>query len=235
MLHVFYHIAAMNNWQDVVLEQTNLLSVPDDHILNVSVGYDGEDNSDLGILLNGPFNIGETVGSPLSQYEFPAMRMISQQRNEMDDDDLVLYFHTKGVSKPNDLRTTKWRELMNMAMLEYLPHRIHEITPAKHIDAVGVGWSDMYRSIHHFSGNFWLARASYIKELPDFDEYNKIKRVNFEGGDADYRFNAEFWIGSANPIVISQYLRNTHYPWYDRESWDKQINKFRLYEKSFRI
>ena len=41
----------------------------------------------------------------------------------------------------------------------------------------------------HFSGNFWVASARWLRSLPDFATYHSALGL--------VRFSCEFWIGSA--------------------------------------
>lgn len=228
----------MGNWKEVVADQLKLLNLPPNVLTGFyfSIGlskdaYEKDEQQCEELKIINSLHSGAFLKkSLLSEYEFPAMRMISShvKAGIIEDDDYVLYFHTKGVSIPTNIRAQKWRVFMNLAMLKYLPKRIKELEETG-MDLNGVNWSD-WAGIEHFSGNFWLTRGAYIKSLPDFDVYNQTKRANFEKSDRDYRFNAEFWIGASSrkPYkVISQYMRNSHWPWYDAKTWDIHIEKYR--------
>ena len=58
----------------------------------------------------------------------------------------------------------------------------------------------------HYPGNFWMARTSFIKTLPDFGHYYARASVHRRVPDPKWhRLPCEFWIGSgiATPNVFS--------------------------------
>jgi hypothetical protein len=71
-------------------------------------------------------------------------------------------------------------------------------------DAVGVN----YRSSPwpHFSGNFWWARSTYIRELvpPSGRDMSAVRDVDVDAETAE-RLKYERWLGTNNPSVFSFY------------------------------
>lgn len=106
----------------------------------------------------------------------------------------VLYAHTKGA-RDNTEFNIAWRRSMtrrvvggweaNAKLLEgrYDAVGCHWLTPEKHHRP------ERGRPVTTpmFGGNFWMARASYLRELPP--------------PGTDYRHQAEEWIGYENPKV----------------------------------
>lgn len=82
----------------------------------------------------------------------------------IEDDDYVLYMHSKGVTRIDHfswVRIMDWRNLMEW----YLIHS-HETCLEKLSDHDVVGTNFSIHPVPHFSGNFWWIRGSYYKSLP---------------------------------------------------------------------
>lgn len=91
-------------------------------------------------------------------------------RNHVDPTDVILYLHTKGVTKPGDMNVFYWTLYMHYFLL-----RRHErcIQLLQTYDTVGCQILRAPKT--HYSGNFWWARASYFLKLeprigPDYYE-----------------------------------------------------------------
>lgn len=83
--------------------------------------------------------------------------------NKVDDNDYILYIHSKGVTKnymEEIIRIEDWRNLMEW----YLIHKYEKcIALLKDYDTVGLNY---YESPYvHYSGNFWWSRGSHYKKL----------------------------------------------------------------------
>lgn len=211
-MRVVYHTAAMGNWQEVVTEQLALLKSVDLPMVDCThVGYG------LTWLLDEAKRQGVTLNicdhsTHLEQYEKAAIRRV--QSLAMRSNEPILYLHTKGVSAPDVENKRKWRLLMQEHVVKNWEQHAGALSE---FDAVGVNWIDSKRT-PHFSGNFWVARPSWLRKLPDFDQYHKKfrRRIRYE------RCTCEFWIGS-NPRckVKSLVCRNEEF-WknaYDFDKW----------------
>jgi hypothetical protein len=112
-----------------------------------------------------------------------------------------LYLHTKGASAPFDEDKARWRRLMQRELVDNW--RLHLPRLADH-DVIGVDWIS-WPPHPHFSGNFWLARADWIRKLPSFSSWHRS--LGF------VRFSCEFWIGAApTPRVGSLFCRDLQWP-----------------------
>lgn len=181
----FYAIAAMNNWKEVVLEQKDLC---DSLCINPICSLLGtiEDKKwveDTGLKI-------QYWSKELTEYETPALEMLYEWslQNPLG---AVLYFHTKGVSVPKDDNKKYWRWLMqDYLIVEYETN----LKKLELCDMVGVSWME---DLHypHFSGNFWMARCDWIKNLINPREYRNNGGPNFWQHPWD-RMHAEMWIGS---------------------------------------
>jgi hypothetical protein len=117
-------------------------------------------------------------------------------------DDIIMYAHTKGAHEPH-LFNNYWRRSMEIALVDrWKPNR-----NALHLggyDAIGSYWLTPeywtkklkektgadFGPTPYFGGNYWMAKASYLRTLP--------KLIPSED-----RFDAERWIGTNRPNVIN--------------------------------
>jgi hypothetical protein len=151
--------------------------------------------------------------SNLIEFEYPTLFLL--QEFCMTHDVYVLYFHTKGVSDPDNTRKILWRErLVQKTILE---HATCISLLNKGCDISGSGWKEHpYNDMipvpytifkySHFSGNFWWANSLYICTLPDLKtiesevrhEYDPSIPVAFD----NYRVYCEIWIGMQKDIRV---------------------------------
>jgi hypothetical protein len=108
--------------------------------------------------------------------EFPSLHLLWVHSNEIDDEDYkILYLHTKGVTKPDSNEVKDWVEYMSYFNIEKWQDRVNEL---ENYDTTGVnlgGKKEDYledtltwgygKSPLHYSGNFWWAKSSYVKNL----------------------------------------------------------------------
>lgn len=125
----------------------------------------------------------------LAEFEFPTLLKLHQHC--IAHDGFVFYLHSKGVfSRGQFASVDDWRRY-----LTYFVVRQHEQC-IRHLgngfDVAGVNWQ--LRPWPHFSGNFWWARAAFIRSLPD-------PRQLSAGDDA--RRGAERWIGLRPDVRVA--------------------------------
>jgi hypothetical protein len=158
-LQLFYHVAQMGNWREVVTEQIKLFAWVGLRPMTGVLGAESIDGIDLGDIL---FHRDE-----LADCEAATMQEMWKWCCEHQDD-AVLYCHTKGVSEPSRRRTL-WRQLMNKVVVERWRENIALLAE---FDAVGF----CYRTsaTPHFAGNFFLARADWIASLPSIYAYREF-------------------------------------------------------------
>ena len=103
-------------------------------------------------------------------------------------DGFIFYAHTKGASSNSEL-ARQWRVSMTHDTVTRWRTCVEALYQA---DAVGPYWlksdePEHKEHKHFFAGNFWWARAYYLRELPPPRN--------------DHRFQAEGWVGLGDPTV----------------------------------
>lgn len=179
MPRVVYHVAGMGPWwKPIVAEQLGQLRDAGlTRIVCTHVG-EGEDwlreKADaVGVDLRVAYHSDD-----VRQWECPAIRLIERMAAESDEP--ILYLHSKGVSHDPAAEPVyhAWR-LMSMDQL--VGKWRENIAKLRGMDAIGPNW---WQKSEHFSGNFWMARPSWIRKLPRFDTYFRD------------RYSCERWIGA---------------------------------------
>jgi hypothetical protein len=194
-----YHIAAMNHWRVVVREQlTILFSGGGCASLNITLAGSDSDEQVLGDILASlarpePVQIKR---SRLDDFEHSAMTLVDEAATASEFP--VLYFHTKGCGFPHEW-SELWRKYMNVLIAQagkcagflrendydacgYLLTRFPETNP----------FAERGHSI--FGGNFWMARACYIRGLVPYAEWyegtEQSRYVAERGLDREKRIRA---------------------------------------------
>lgn len=180
---VIYHIAQMGDWQEVVCEQLSDLSAAGlTEVRATILGGTGDwlvsEAKRRGIELT------VVSESPrLKLYESPGIAEVA--RLAAQGDRPILYLHTKGVSTPGSLGKRLWRRVM----MKHLVRPWRDLWPLLNSHhAIGCNWMTTHPQ-PHFAGNFWIARADYLRALPPWETW--WRKRGYE------RFSCESWIGSA--------------------------------------
>jgi len=130
-------------------------------------------------------------------YEIPTLAHLKDHCDNQTEESFVLYLHHKGITRPYSEPVRDWRDLMmyfNVTQWRDCVGKLHQ-----GYDTVGALWRGDYH-YPHYSGNFWWAKSSYIKQLPAFrkpSENNYQSQFGF--ADVPHKEDAEFWLGLARP------------------------------------
>ncbi len=189
---VFYHVACMGNWVEVVIEQLRLLAYAG--ITRATAAVLGEEDQ-----VDTVNRIAESCGVDLAVKfaspdtklcEMPTLTLLDDWCKARTSADPVMYLHTKGVSQPNDLVKKAWRRLMQRHVVWDWRANVERL---KLCDAVGVDYQN--GNMPHFSGNFWLARSDWIETLPRPMDY-RLSRPDFNWAGHSWRgrMYAETWL-----------------------------------------
>ncbi len=131
-------------------------------------------------------NQGWTIAAEADTgYEQVTLTALQTQIPDMADDDLVLYTHAKG-SWRNMAMEDQWRRAMIWHLIIGWHHCVNLLEDH---DTVGCYWKPRQA---HYAGNFWWARAQYLRTLPPVTGNNHAERGL-----------AETWIGLRNPTIAN--------------------------------
>ncbi len=174
MVHIYYHIYAVDGVETIIDEQLNLIKSHFDfsYILNVGISI-GQENKCITDILTKFDNVRDvrTNGS-----EFVTLDLIEKDKDKFGDSDYILYLHTKGASKQDNKNVITWRHLMNYFNIEKVKN-VFKLFEKTDFNTYGVllGRAGKWTI---YSGNFWWMRGDYAKTI-------KIENTK------ENRFNAE--------------------------------------------
>ena len=147
-----YRGSALNNWETVLREQCTriIFSGLYDIVHSIrcyAIDVNGDQETVCRNLLRNYGMKFYLEGVERTGTEWLTLKNI---KDRVEDDDIVLYIHTKGVSRYNTDNYTleKCLEIFN--------------TNIK-IDTIGI---NVAGKPYHYSGNFWWARGRYLRSLP---------------------------------------------------------------------
>ena len=181
-IHVFIHACTKGNWKQTLTEQLDRLQT--------SGLYDACDSINIGVLGT------KSVNSITRKY--PKIKILFQDENmklfergtllnmyhfcTKHPEALVLYLHTKGVTRTKNQNVRHWRRYMEYFLVDRWQDCVTAMTEENY-DICGVDWKIEPKP--HFSGNFWWTTAKYLLTLPPY--------IN-----QDY-YAPEMWIGQNLP------------------------------------
>lgn len=210
MVKLFLHIATIGEYQ--IISDELIYSVKNSGLLDkcdqFNVCIVGDSKLDIPIKSEKIFikNVGN-----IKDYEFPTLEFIE---NDIDDGDIIFYFNGLGVTD-NSIYKKSWRKYLTYFNIYRFEECIKSLNDG--FDCCGVDWRT--NPVPHFSGNFWWAKCSYLKKLPEIKTLNKHNSIKI----LTLRHNAEMYIGMNDNVKvrilhqsnISQYERHLYTYNYD--------------------
>jgi hypothetical protein len=166
MVHIYYHIYAIDGVESIIDEQLNLIKkhINRPYILNIGISIADENKSTLNIL--NILDKSKIRDVRAKGHEFITLDLIENDKDKFDDNDYVLYIHTKGASKQNDKEydnIISWRHLMNYFNIEQ-SKKVFNIFEKTEYNTYGVLYSVLAKN-KLYSGNFWWSTGKYIKTI----------------------------------------------------------------------
>jgi hypothetical protein len=174
MVHIYYHIYAIDGVESIINEQLDLIKKHFDfpYILNVGISIGKEDYSTTHIIEK--FDNVRDIRAMGD--EWTTLYLIEKDKESFGDSDYIFYFHTKGASRQNDntyQNIISWRHIMNYFNIEKVKN-VFKLFQKTQFNTYGILFVK-----RNYSGNFWWAQADYLKTL------------NLEGIIPKNRFAAE--------------------------------------------
>lgn len=181
----FYHVFADGDWETPAGEHLEALVASDliDNLDDMFLGIVGAESNRARVKRELPGVVVAEADTGWEQVTLNAVHDFAQT-----DDGAIFYAHTKGAHSRSDL-ADMWRKSMTHDLITGWRGCVEALTT---VQACGSHWlqSRMPEHAEHdffFAGNFWWAQSSYVAKLP---------ALRFE-----HRYQAEGWIGLANPTV----------------------------------
>lgn len=181
----FFHICAINHYYEIISEQLKLLvdSKLYDKSEAIFVGVLGEIEKVEALFKDYPKIKILSHSTDLKKYEFLTLKLLREKSRT--ETFYGYYFHTKGVSYPDNIGGDHWRDYMNYYLLTKWRDNVDKLNEG--FDTCGVKYIDKGFPAH-YSGNFFWFKSEYAKNLA------ALYRVNTKD-----RYAAEMWLCSNNP------------------------------------
>jgi hypothetical protein len=190
MIRIYYHVYGVDDVEKIIDEQLTLLNKIEEPF-KLTVGLSVSDES------YNYDNLLDKINPNIIKYkenEFLTLNLI--QQDNIEDEDYVFYFHTKGASKVNtnlyELESN-WRKNLNYYLITKY---VEVIKNLKEHNTFGYQLEELDNGINIYSGNFWWATGKYIKSI-NTDNVDKTDRYNAE---LNFIQNGENW----NPFFITK-------------------------------
>jgi hypothetical protein len=214
-IYIYYHITCFNNWKDVVREQLTRVifsglydkvneircyaiipyvdnenkELDEDVIKEQKNNYLKIETEKLRLYLNTIGNKIILLDTSCRGYESFTMQHIPVSVN---DDDIVFYFHTKGVTRHKstnfifneiyeytipELETNiqNWKDCLDYILIKN-HERCLSLIRNEHFSTVGV---NAYTSPYHYSGHYWWACGEYLKTLEPIKNKNNYNNESW--------------------------------------------------------
>jgi hypothetical protein len=200
MVHIYYHIYAIDGVESIIDEQLSLMKKHFDfpYILNVGISI-ANDNIPTDYIIN-KFEKIRDVRSKGN--EFVTLELIEKDVKKFGDSDYILYIHTKGASKQDLENVVSWRHLMNYFNIEKVKN-VFKLFEKTDYNTYGVllGTAGKWKL---YSGNFWWAKASYLKTIKmDGVRKNRFNaEVDFVQNGVDWKPYSSYNRGGENHYSI---------------------------------
>ena len=193
----FYHCACIGTWKDVIEEQLALASAVGLRWMYVGL-LGGDDDREhfenrakaYGIVADILYHHPDRM-----MFEIPTIRLVADFA-AAHPGGYCLYWHTKGVSNPDDPIKVKWRKLMDKEVVGQWKRNAEYLKSG--LESVGVNWRHN-PPLSHWPGNYWMSTCGYLNTLEDFSHYYRHPRHSRDNPLNMFRMAAEFWHGSGHP------------------------------------
>jgi hypothetical protein len=135
-------------------------------------------------------------------WEFPTLDYMKHVVDTSTEEFYICYFHLKGLSRLGDQRVQDWRHYMEYWCIDRWEDNVAKLDEG--MDTAGANYVEGPWA--HYSGNFWWARASYVRKLeplvhPDNLSWGtQSKYIDAVLDNGNFRYEHEAWIGSQSPV-----------------------------------
>jgi len=187
MVHIYYHIYAIDGVESIIDEQLFLIEKHFDfpYILNVGIAIANENVSTSKVLEKFTKPNHKIRDIRAQGNEFVTLDLIENDKEKFGDSNYILYIHTKGASKQNEpvyKNIQSWRHIMNYFNIEKVKN-VFKLFEKTEFNTYGV----LLRG-YFYSGNFWWAKGSYLKTIN-----LETKRLNRFAAEMEFIQSGNDW------------------------------------------
>jgi hypothetical protein len=217
-LIIYYHClthsgdALLPNALEIIHEQMSAMKLSglEEAASEIHCGINGGEESRIFVKSLLPAKATVTYHGLQSRSENRTIVLIEEWCKSNADEAHICYFHAKNSTHPNaegfrvdwancmrNHVVGGWRKCVS-ALGEYEVAGCHYmVPPATPVDN------------YIMAGNFWWARASFLRTLPSIYERQQIKQAGID--DVASRYESEVWIGNGSrPPKVMDYCPNWH-------------------------
>jgi hypothetical protein len=215
-LKIVYHCCDLPGSQELSVDQISRLlrsDLVDNADIFLSVNGDLTKFLDLALLVEPYSNVRICHTSERSDLmEYPALTLLKELADAATEEEYLMYFHLKGVTHGKNQGIHDWRKYMEYWTIDQWRDNVakldegYDTCGTNYIHGPFYGVDGIIRSWPHYSGGFWWAKSSYIKQLealPHPTSYVNGTISKLTGYTIDsqnhYRFDHEAWVASGNP------------------------------------
>jgi len=160
---IYIHIACLNKYEDIFMNLVNYIKESKlyDVVYEIRCGVLGIQSQTFKNFID-KFSKIKIVKEDenLKLYEtFTINKIIEDSKIE---DAYILYLHTKGCTRPNNININSWVNYLCYFNIEQWKICLNYL---ENCDMVGVNLQDKSSEELHYAGNFWWSKSDYIKYM----------------------------------------------------------------------
>jgi hypothetical protein len=223
---IFYHVGQLGNWHEIYTEQINRLQ--ESGLLQKSSYFHISINGDepLPFIPDNVKKIAYNEDKVLEANTLEYMWHFAQN----NPDYKILYLHTKGVTRYGiellQEQTKAWRYYMEYFCVDNWEACCNTLD-AFDTCGVQIEHKATYNTLDdpieidatYYNGNFWWAKASYIKQLDP--------KFLYTSDTPWLRGKSELWIGSGNPNAANLFTLEGENPYFIDYSPSRYMHAFK--------
>jgi hypothetical protein len=151
-MYIYIHITCIHHYQEVIQKMIDKMKMSGlyKEIKEIRISLIGDNCFELDEKMKIIYT------GKLGEYENKTINEI----NVDDENEPILYLHSKGVTKPNNLFIKDWTDLMTYYLIEQWKICIEGL---KYYDTVGVNLNPEPKL--HYSGNMWWTTMKHLKNI----------------------------------------------------------------------
>jgi hypothetical protein len=160
-MYIYIHITCINNYEEVIENMMKKIKESDlyNKVKEIRISLIGDNFVEL----DNKMKIIYT--GKLGEYENHTINRIDVE----DENEPILYLHSKGVTRPDNIFIKDWTELITYYLIEQWKICIEGL---KYYDTVGVNLC--IEPSFHYSGNMWWTTMKHLKNIGKLDYQNYL-------------------------------------------------------------